>query len=259
MSVSENGIAKRKKHPKPDDFVPEAIFPEGHRLAGKQRCKAWSVTQGRQCRRTVVPTYNVCDLHGGKTPRGVDSPHFKTGKFSKSLPDRLAVNYEQALSNPDIVSLKEEIALVDAHMLELVEKLRTGGDSTNTWRLLGDTLMRFRSAKRDDVKAGFLDQILKLIEQGITESMIWDDIYESIAQRRRLVDTEYKRMVQYGHMLNIEQLMSIIGALLSVIKRYVDRDTYSKISGELRGLVSKDSGSQPGAVGAALPAPGRIS
>lgn len=47
-----------------------------------RQCTATSKRSGKRCRKSSMTDRTVCLLHGGKTPRGVASPHFRHGRYS---------------------------------------------------------------------------------------------------------------------------------------------------------------------------------
>ncbi len=53
-----------------------------------RQCTATSKRTGERCRKSAMLGRTVCLAHGGRTPRGVASPHFKHGRHSKQLPFR---------------------------------------------------------------------------------------------------------------------------------------------------------------------------
>lgn len=58
-------------------------------------------------------------MHGGKTPRGVASANFKTGLYSKYLPEQIN-NKVQAFLEADPLELISEMALLRALLAEYV-------------------------------------------------------------------------------------------------------------------------------------------
>jgi len=50
--------------------------------AVSRQCTATSRRSGQRCRRSAMVDRTVCRIHGGKTPRGVASPHFRHGLYS---------------------------------------------------------------------------------------------------------------------------------------------------------------------------------
>ena len=68
-------------------------------------CKAPAMENGR------------CRIHGGKSPRGVDSGNFKTGLYSKYAPTQIRDKIEY-FQDADPLSLIEELALTRALLAE---------------------------------------------------------------------------------------------------------------------------------------------
>src|SRR5689334_1272270 len=76
-----------------------------------------------------------CRIHGGLQPQGIARPGFKTGRYSKYLPARLAGRYEEAASDPELLALKDDIALLDTRIAQTVSALDTG-ESKEAWSAL---------------------------------------------------------------------------------------------------------------------------
>lgn len=145
---------------------------------------------------------NVCMSHGGKTPRGAASPHFKTGRYSRSLPGHLLAAYEQALSDPRLLSLRHELALTDAMIANLLQQL--DDDSP------------------DSAYSGIFRQIGRLIDQ-----------------RRRLVESEVKHIVLAREMMTAEEVMTLMGAVVEIVTRYLpDPKDRAAIAEELASLMN---------------------
>src|SRR5215207_4884483 len=85
-----------------------------------RRCTATSKRSKQRCRKPAMRGRTVCLAHGGKTPRGAASPHFTTGRYSRSLPGHLVATYERARADP---TLRDELALVDAIIADLLGPL----------------------------------------------------------------------------------------------------------------------------------------
>lgn len=88
-----------------------------------KRCKAKSKRTGQPCRNPARLERAVCRHHGGNTPAGFSSPHFKTGKHSKYLKtssrSRQAATDKERIFNT-VCNLNEEIALTIMHTQELL-------------------------------------------------------------------------------------------------------------------------------------------
>jgi hypothetical protein len=141
------------------------------------KCKAFSRSTKARCKQSVVPGLEVCRFHGGATPRGVASANFKHGRYSKAIPDRLVGMYEKALSDEDLIALRDEIALIDARLSELL-------------------------ATVDDAVSG----------------SSWSDIDKLIERRRKLCDSERRRILDLQLVLTAEQATALMAAIVQVIR-----------------------------------------
>ena len=65
----------------------------------------------------------TCMKHGGKTPSGPDSPHWKTGKQSAHRPIPLDEVYRIAKSDPDLMRYQHDAALYEAMRRNLTQRL----------------------------------------------------------------------------------------------------------------------------------------
>src|SRR5262249_46273923 len=60
-----------------------------------------------------------CRVHGGETPAGVASPHYRNGRRSKylrDLPRDLRAGYKAALAGPEQTALVDELAVLEARI-----------------------------------------------------------------------------------------------------------------------------------------------
>lgn len=114
-------------------------FPAGHKqnehavdpVTGKRRgpCTREGCTcqgfAGWPCEDGITMDNGRCYRHGGKSLVGPATPQFKGG-FSKVLPAPLATLYESALLDPRRLSLEQEIGVISALWMDLVEKMPDG-------------------------------------------------------------------------------------------------------------------------------------
>ncbi len=183
-------------------------------------------------------------MHGGKHPRGIASPHFKTWRYSKHLPSRLAAQYIAAESDPRLLELRDEVALTDARLADLLGRVDTG-ESGALWAQLkqarADLLLAQRASdKAKQVEA--LNLIMDTISQGHADYRAWAEIGGVIEQRRKLVESERKRLIDMQQTLTVERAMLLIGAISGVIKAHVhDRTTLAAIGRDIESIISADA------------------
>src|SRR3954451_14863589 len=84
-------------------------------------------------------------MHGGKVPRGRALPQTKHGRYSKDLPTRLLATYSAAQADTELLSLRDDVALLDARLADVLARVDTG-ESSALWLDLGATLKAFQQA-----------------------------------------------------------------------------------------------------------------
>ena len=205
------------------------------------RCRATSKQSGDRCKRHAAKGRNVCSMHGGKSLRGLDSPHFKTGRYSRSLPDRLAERYHEALADEGLMHLNDEIALIDSRLQDVLERLHTEGEGPGAWQQAQDARQRLEQAiAQDDANAtrAGLVMVGEAIASGRDECAAWGMILGLVEQRRKLVDTERRRLLDEDRVVTIDRLMILMAAVVDIVRRHVgSREARRAISDEIRGLI----------------------
>lgn len=193
-------------------------------------CQSWGMENGR------------CRIHGGKTPVGIASPQTKHGRYSKYLPARLAGKYEQSQNDPDLLALRDEVSIVDSRIAELLERIDTG-ESQSQWTLLQGLhaqLLTAMYAKDTARMSTAIKGMGEAIEAGAESGQAWADIFTAVEQRRRLVESERKRMVEQQQYVTAEQAMLLVSALIDVVTKHVrDRNTISAIYADVSKLTDK--------------------
>ena len=71
-------------------------------------------------------TKGRCRWHGGKSLRGAEHPMAKHLRYSKYLPEALLARYQEARDDPQLLELRDEIALVDSRLIQLIDPALTG-------------------------------------------------------------------------------------------------------------------------------------
>lgn len=180
-------------------------------------------------------------MHGGKHPKGIASPHYKTGRYSKVLPARLSARYEEARQDAALLELRDEIGLVDSRLSDLIGRVDTG-ESGAIWQALKAAYLDLLRAKHDPAKAALaLHAIGELITRGHADYAAWGEIAAVLEQRRRLVESERKRLIELQQTISVNQAMVLVTALLSSIKTHVqDRATLAKIQDDFSRLTTQE-------------------
>lgn len=176
--------------------------------------------QGGTCRKPPLKGRRRCRMHGGKTPCGSASPHFKTGRYSRYLPTDLRQRYAEHCRDRHGNNLQDEIGLLTSHIGELLRQAYQKG-SANSFPRLKKLMVEINVAmKRDklDKMHVLLIKMSEAIDGGMECSALWDKITERIESRRRLVDTQRKYDIDMGRMLPVEQAHQFMATLGIIVK-----------------------------------------
>lgn len=195
--------------------------------------------QGGVCRQPALPN-GRCHYHGGKSLIGIASPTYRTGRYSKFLPTRLAARYEETRQDAALLELREEIGLVDARLADLLSRVDTG-ESGELWQRLMRARVELLACRKANDTPGqiiALGLILDLIGQGHADYRAWAEVGAVLEQRRKLVESERKRLVEMQQMISSERAMALLGAVVNIIKEHVDdRAILAAISSGINNLI----------------------
>lgn len=192
---------------------------------------------GSQCRMNAIHGTTKCKFHGGKSLRGVASPRFKDGRYSKFLPKGLVAKYEQATSDPELLNLRDNIAVMDIRLGDLLESVKHSKGGASNWSQIKKISRSIRASLEHEKIEEALDLVAKLdlvARDGIDQAHTWSEIGVVMETRRRLTESEQKRLVAMNQTITAENAMMLVHALASIVKRHVkDRDALALISEEL--------------------------
>jgi hypothetical protein len=193
---------------------------------------------GDPCRQPALEN-GRCHYHGGRSLRGIASPTFKDGRHSKYLPGRLLERYQEAIADEQLLNLRDEIALVDTRLGELLGRLHTR-ESAAFWTALKDAKRRILSNPTGEDLKATMASLLDTIDAGGAEYELWAEITPLLETRRKLVESERKRLVDMQQMITAEEAMTLVAGLLRAVKRNVqDVGSLNAIQTEFISLVGR--------------------
>lgn len=211
----------------------------------RARCNATSKTTGEQCRQYAIIGSTKCHYHGGKTPRAIGSPQFKTGRYSKYLPARLADRYHEASQDPELLALRDDIALLDSRLSELIQRVDSG-ESSALWETFKKTVRAYgkvRTARDRDKGDAAWGAVLDVLADADQDYSAWNEVITLIDLRSKLSERERKRLTDMQQMMTAEQALTLLGAVAGVIRKHVhDRNTLAAITADLRTISAGPTG-----------------
>lgn len=196
--------------------MPSGIVATDKRCRGKNRA-------GDPCGRAATKGRKYCKHHGGHAAVGEANGRYTTGKYSKYFPEKLKDKYHEFLEDPDLTTNRQEIAALEVRLSQLIEQVEEDM-SQRTWamwtRLWNQFILAVRSG--DGLKQAELVGVMdEFITNRSDQDRAWMDIERMADTRRKLADSEHKRMVAMQQMLTVEQAMMLMGSLVSAIKDVV--------------------------------------
>jgi hypothetical protein len=218
------------------------------------KCEATSKRSGHRCRKDAMIGRTVCHMHGGKTPRGFALPQTRTGRYSQHLPARLAARYAEAQGDSELLALRDEVCLIDARLTDVLGRVDTG-EAGRHWAALQHTWTDLTTAKAaGDVHqvSGLLTRIGELIQAGAADYAAWAEIIGLLQERRKLVESERKRLVELGQMITAERVITLVGVVEDAVRRHLPahvdeahaRTILAAIAAELGAAISGSPGAR---------------
>lgn len=171
----------------------------------------------------VIGGNGRCRMHNGKAAKGVAAPNFKTGRYSKYLPKDLMERYNSSIDDPELLNLRHDIALLDARLSQLLERVDTN-QGKQVWEDARKCHDEIKRAMNNEDYGGVLIGLEKLdraIGIGLADYDAWSEIEKIVDQRRKTVESEQKRLVAMNQVITTEQAMTLVAAITMSIKRNV--------------------------------------
>lgn len=203
-------------------------------MSKKKFCGAKTKSSGKPCKGKPMAN-GRCYHHGGPTPKGRNSPHWKHGRYAKYIPGNLQERYVAAVTDPELLSHDGEIALIQSRLSSLLEKISSAPDSGVTWKELRSQMSKFDKSQRQAQKleegaeqekqlasaALALDELRMVIRRGVAEWAAWGEVIALTENMRKLKDSEQKRRIDGQHSIFIEDVMALFDYTVNLINEIV--------------------------------------
>jgi len=186
-------------------------------------CTAHKRKTGERCRAIAVKGSTKCKFHGGRSISGVAHPSYKTGRYSKVLPEALAARAEQARTNPRLLSLDDDIATNEARLATLFAGLEAG-DVGAPWQALRQALDAFSAARATGNTAQMGEHFAamqRLVTLGADQLTAWEEIRKHWELGRKLKETEVKTLHTMQQMVTAQQMMLVLTRMVQTFAEAV--------------------------------------
>jgi hypothetical protein len=199
----------------------------GARTRAGGRCEQPSMRNGR------------CRMHGGKSPTGLAHPRTVTGRYSRDMPTRMLSRFQDAMYDTELLSLREELALITARISERLADL--AGEHRPDWDEVTGKVGIIDACIRTGDLAKLereVEELAALLHGRQGDDAIFRDIRDLIDRRARLVRAETRRLVALKQMLTVEQVIVLAQTIAEVMRRHIkDQATLSAINREFRQIL----------------------
>ncbi len=155
---------------------------------------------------------------------------------------RLGTIFARSFEDPELTRLRKDLAIVETRLVELIQSLNSQQNGT-LWKQLRSKHRELKRSKPTSTKAANLfKEITELVERGSNDSLIWNEIAKQIELRRRLLDSETKRVLAAHQVMTAEEVKMLIDAVATLIRENVkDRQALQKISEGLVGFIDVEA------------------
>lgn len=211
------------------DALVEEMQAKAMEWEGKQVCASRRASAPWPCTNSFLGTGNRCKMHGGAAPKaGRSHPCFKNGRASKvrdRLPQRFRESFGKLVEDPELLSMRPEIAVLDERFYELLDKLDTG-ESAAAWEVAGDLshdiLEEVQQQDPDlDALTDMAKNMVRLVSESRRYGSLWGEISGVAKSRKDLVETESKRLKDAGATMDAASVLGLVHRVLDLVFRHV--------------------------------------
>lgn len=202
-----------------------------------------------------------CQRHGGPTLTGVAAPGWRGRGLSRVLPERLLDHYHEALRDPDLLSLRQEIALQRALLNDVLARLagnqHVPGAAFEAVQALGRAWRTFEAAYRagrperlGQALTGLGEAVRGVagaMEPEMADADLRAEVRATTGALERLARSENSRLAELHNMITAERALALqhasVQALLDVLEANVpDAQVRAKIRREAAGKLAELAG-----------------
>ena len=189
-----------------------AIFDEN----GTPRCGG-KRSDGGACRQHPRKGRYRCGRHGGATPRGLESPHYKTGEHSRYFTGRIASVIKQISEQGDLNDLSENIALLDVRLLELARGIEYNDFQSNLDALQTLYADGTKAINEGDMKTFSViwRRLGKSIQDGQDLNVAWNEAIKVNNERIRATQTKANIEYRREQALSVNELVDLLNRILN--------------------------------------------
>jgi hypothetical protein len=207
---------------------------------------------GRFCTQAKLRERPRCKIHGGSTKVGPANPAFRHGRYSKHLPESLRVKYETALADPELLSVRDEIALVESRLSDVAQMIANGDQGPASWKAVKDNFLTLEKAMRRKTAspeeaaeaAAIIGETLAAMRaelfRATDQAEAWKELGKLVDLKTKVASREWKRLTDLRLFWTVEQGRQLLTGVIESIKRNVaDPAVQQAIASDLARLFNR--------------------
>lgn len=217
-----------------------AIWVDDARTNEKKLVCGKKTDEGGLCMSYPLKGRKYCRHHQYMGPSGPDHHNFIHGKYTPLLRRDLIYAYTNSIQAEDPFSMRDELGLIDARLSMLAQDLDLADGQglkdqvfeLKNWihEMYGKNQVDGTAIDLNEVQ----DRLDRILANAENERKRWSEIYDVIDFRRKLVESEHRRMLDSQKMVTEKEFMTMIAFLLNIIKKHIhDQSLLNTISAEI--------------------------
>lgn len=199
-----------------------------NKLTESKTCGAKLRNKAAYCRNKAILVNGRCRNHGGLTPKGISSPHYKHGRYSRHLPTLVRDRYYESLNDPELTALRDDLALIDIHISEVLMEMHSPAADVDN-KLLRDKIELCRlgleecdpASKQIPDLVELLDELDATVERRTRTTGNFSRLLPLLEQRRKTTESENRRVFSSNNSFTVEQAIAFVRLLANSVKRHV--------------------------------------
>ena len=236
-----------------DPHDPDNPYRVGQSVNGRTVC-------GAKCRNGSICTKNPddgmgrCKKHGGNSKVGIEHHNAKNLIYSNQTNNaNIGERYAVLLERDDLISLNHEIALITAHIQDKEALLEAGftkqkeKDFIRLFRMMHDEYLNNAGSRKFQ---NLLSELADFVDTLSETTGDRSELTPLLAEKRRLVSAEQKRMTLADQMVTVQQVLTLLTAQMIAIREaaylYTSKEEADQIINHAQGMYQRIVGNKDG-------------
>ena len=156
--------------------------------------------------------------------------------YTDDLPPNLQERYSQAVRDPNLMSIREDIATINSLIANCLQRMNSG-ENADVWARLRKQAKAVASAKTEKEASAELTTLLRMVAKGNSFVELQKELLLLIKERTNLIEKETERLTKLQQYASRQSVLDLLRAVGDVIKQNVsDPEILKRIGHQIRNL-----------------------